>query len=100
MIDPSDREQIDGALRCVCDVLGNGVVGAYLFGSAVLWATVALRSKDEAADWAIPRLPARLRPVLARARAIYVGEEDERWDDLRADVHEYALLVAREIAVA
>jgi streptomycin 3"-adenylyltransferase len=53
---------------------------------ARVWLTVAtgeIRSKDAAADWALARLPAEHRPVLARARAIYLDEEDERWDDLR-----------------
>ncbi len=52
---------------------------------ARIWTTVAtgaIRSKDAAADWALERLPAEHRAVLARARAIYLGEEEERWDDL------------------
>ncbi|MGK5694567.1 aminoglycoside adenylyltransferase domain-containing protein [Streptomyces sp. URMC 128] len=31
---------------------------------------------------ALDRLPAEHRPALARARAVYLGEETERWDDL------------------
>lgn len=57
---------------------------------ARIWATLesgAIRSKDAAADWALPRLPAEHRPVLAHARAIYLGGQDERWgDDLLAGV--------------
>lgn len=52
---------------------------------ARVWTTLAtgdIRSKDAAAEWAVERLPAGHRPVLARARAVYLGEEDERWDDL------------------
>ncbi|MEV4167407.1 aminoglycoside adenylyltransferase family protein [Nonomuraea dietziae] len=52
---------------------------------ARIWTTVAtgvIRSKDAAADWALARLPAEHRPVLARARAVYLGAEDEHWDDL------------------
>jgi streptomycin 3"-adenylyltransferase len=52
---------------------------------ARIWRTVdtgAIGSKDAAADWALPRLPVEHRAVLARARAIYVGDEEERWDDL------------------
>lgn len=60
-------------------------------------ATGAIRSKDGAADWALPRLPAEHRAVLARARAIYVGEEEERWDDLRSRLRPYADFVVREI---
>ena len=50
---------------------------------ARIWTTLAtgaIRSKDAAADWALPRLPAEHRPVLAHARAIYLGERDERWE--------------------
>ncbi|WP_367669065.1 aminoglycoside adenylyltransferase domain-containing protein [Streptomyces sp. DT2A-34] len=44
-------------------------------------ATGTIRAKDTAADWVRPRLPAEHRPVLARARAVYLGDRDERWDD-------------------
>ncbi len=52
---------------------------------ARIWATLTtgdIRSKDAAAAWALGRLPAGHRPVLAHARAVYLGEEDERWDGL------------------
>ncbi|MFI7015632.1 aminoglycoside adenylyltransferase family protein [Streptomyces sp. NPDC050164] len=52
---------------------------------ARIWTTLttgSIRSKDAAAEWALDRLPAEHRPVLARARAVYLGEEEERWDDL------------------
>ncbi|GAB2617877.1 aminoglycoside adenylyltransferase family protein [Streptomyces capparidis] len=52
---------------------------------ARVWTTLAtgsIRSKDEAAAWALARLPAEHRPVLARARAVYLGEEEDRWADL------------------
>ncbi|GGV75949.1 aminoglycoside adenylyltransferase family protein [Streptomyces massasporeus] len=52
---------------------------------ARVWSTLVtggIRSKDAAAEWAADRLPAAHRPVLARARAVYLGDEDERWDDL------------------
>ncbi|GGT76657.1 aminoglycoside adenylyltransferase family protein [Streptomyces coeruleorubidus] len=51
---------------------------------ARIWATLktgTIRSKDAAAEWALDRLPAGHRPVLARARAVYLGQEAERWDD-------------------
>lgn len=60
---------------------------------ARIWSTVAtgvIRSKDAAADWALDRLPDEHRAVLARARAIYLGDEEERWDDLRPRVRRYA----------
>ncbi len=52
---------------------------------ARIWTTVAtgsIRSKDAAADWALARLPEKHRPPLARARAVYLGHEEERWEDL------------------
>ena len=51
---------------------------------ARIWTTLAtdtIRSKDAAADWAAERLPPGHRAVLAHARAIYLGDADERWDD-------------------
>jgi Domain of unknown function (DUF4111)/Nucleotidyltransferase domain len=66
---------------------------------ARIWLTIEtgeIDSKDRAADWALARLPAEHRPVLARARAIYLGEDD-RWDDLRPGLRPYADHVAGEI---
>ncbi|MEV6998647.1 aminoglycoside adenylyltransferase family protein [Streptomyces sp. NPDC093982] len=51
---------------------------------ARIWTTLAtgaIRSKDAAADWALARLPAEHRPALAHARAVYLGDEEERWGD-------------------
>jgi streptomycin 3"-adenylyltransferase len=67
---------------------------------ARIWTTVAtgeILSKDAAADWAITRLPPEHRPVLARARAIYLGEVDERWEELRDRLHPFARHVVGEI---
>ncbi|WP_217206681.1 aminoglycoside adenylyltransferase family protein [Streptomyces sp. AC550_RSS872] len=68
---------------------------------ARIWTTLAtgtIRSKDAAADWALPRLPAEHRPVLAHARAVYVGERDERWDsDLLPGVHPCAEFLVEAI---
>jgi streptomycin 3"-adenylyltransferase len=67
---------------------------------ARIWSTLAtgvIRSKDAAADWALPRLPEEHRAVLTRARAIYLGEEEERWDDLRRRVRRHADHVVAEI---
>ncbi len=67
---------------------------------ARIWSTVAtgvIRSKDAAADWALERLPPEQRPVLARARAIYLGEEEERWDDLGPRIRPHVDHVTAEI---
>lgn len=55
-------------------------------------ATGAIRSKDEAADWVLPQLPAHLRPSLEHAKRLYLTTTyaDETWsDDLRAQVRPY-----------
>ena len=67
---------------------------------ARIWSTVAgqsVVSKDTAATWALARLPAEHRPVLARARAVYLGEEEERWDDLWARVRPHADHVVEQV---
>ena len=59
-----------------------------------IWVTRAtgkIVPKDVAADWVIERLPPYHKPVLAHARAIYVGDLPEAWsDELRARVHPFA----------
>ena len=60
-------------------------------------ATGALRSKDAAAAWVLDRIPDEHKAVLARARAIYLGDEEERWDDIRDAVRRYVDYVAEEI---
>jgi predicted nucleotidyltransferase len=67
---------------------------------ARIWSTIAtgvIRSKDAAADWALARLPDERQAVLARARAIYLGDEDERWDDIWPHVRPHADHVVGEI---
>jgi CTP:molybdopterin cytidylyltransferase MocA len=68
---------------------------------ARIWSTVAtgtMRSKDAAADWALERLPGEHRGVLARARAVYRGDEEEHWGDLEPRIRPYADHVVAEIA--
>ena len=58
-----------------------------------IWATAAtgeIRTKDAAADWALARLPDEHRPVLARAKSVYLGQDDDRWDDLRPRLQPFA----------
>ncbi|MGI4851535.1 MAG: aminoglycoside adenylyltransferase family protein [Janthinobacterium lividum] len=53
---------------------------------ARIWSTVTtdtIRSKPAAAEWVIDRLPEKYRPVLKRAKAICIGEENEYWDDIQ-----------------
>jgi hypothetical protein len=86
---------VDGIVRGVHGDTRNGVLTL-----ARMWSTVAtdvIRSKDAAADWALARLPADHRGVLAHARDAYRSDDEERWDELRAHVDAYAGYVAAEI---
>jgi predicted nucleotidyltransferase len=71
---------------------------------ARMWSTLAtgvIRSKDAAANWVLERLPARHRPVLARAREIYLNGGIERWDDLKDSIGplvEYVVTQIRGLA--
>ena len=85
---------IDGLLDDLADDTRNVVLTL-----ARIWMTVAtgaIGPKDEAASWALARLPDEHRAVLARARAVYLGE-DERWDDLESRVRPHVDFVVREI---
>ena len=65
-----------------------------------IWMTLAtgvIGSKDAAADWALLVLPPEHRPVLAHARAIYLGETREEWGDLLPRVRPHVDHVIGEI---
>lgn len=67
---------------------------------ARIWLTLArdeIRPKDEAADWALARLPEEHRAVLAHARAAYRGEEREDWRDLAPRVRAHVDHVVGQI---
>ena len=59
--------------------------------------TGGVLSKDAAAEWALPRLPAEHRAVLTRARDIYLGIEEEHWEDLQETVPMFANAIVAEI---
>ena len=70
---------------------------------ARIWSTVVtgvIRSKDAAADWALNRLPEEHRAVLARARAGYLGDDEEHWDDVLPQVRAHTNHVVGEIRSA
>ena len=67
---------------------------------ARIWSTVAtgaITSKDEAAAWALQRLPDEHRGVLVRARELYLAGEDGDWTAAREAVFEHAAYVVAEI---
>jgi predicted nucleotidyltransferase len=69
---------------------------------ARIWATLAERephTKESAAEWALPRVPAAARPLLADALAVYRAERD--WVDFDADaVRAYIRWVERRLPPA
>jgi predicted nucleotidyltransferase len=73
----------------------NGILALARIWSGL--GTGSLYSKDSAAAWALDRLPNEHKAVLARARAIYLGDEEDRWDDIRGDVRRYVDHVVGEI---
>jgi Domain of unknown function (DUF4111) len=63
-------------------------------------ATLGIHSKEEAAEWALPRLAPAHRAVLVRARDIYLGSEQEHWEDVRDGLHPFVAAVIAEIEAA
>jgi streptomycin 3"-adenylyltransferase len=89
------REVVPGLLRDL-----DGDERNVVLTLARAWSTLAtgeIRSKDAAADWALERLPEEQRPVLAHARAVYLGEADENWSELGARVRPHVDHVVGQI---
>ncbi len=67
---------------------------------ARIWFTLAtgiIGSKDQAAAWALERLPAARREVLTRARDLYLEGADHDWGPVMAAVVAHADVVVAEI---
>jgi predicted nucleotidyltransferase len=103
MFDPVPHEDLVSAIVGDIDALLGDLdrdTRNVILTLARIWSTVAtgvIRTKDAAADWALTRLPEEHRAVLARAREIYLGAEEEGWDDIRPHVRPYADWVVAEI---
>lgn len=96
------RDYVDAILRDVANAdryldwdTRNVVLTLPRIWSAI--ATDEVHSKESAARWALPRLPEARRPILRRALAVYLGEEPDRWDDLRPALRAYVEHVVGEI---
>ena len=91
-IPPADirRAMLDGIPGLLADLLGDerNVILTFVR----IWTTLVtgdIRSKDGAADWALPLLPPEHQAVLRHARAMYLGEEAEEWGDLASRVRPF-----------
>jgi predicted nucleotidyltransferase len=95
LLDPVPRGDLLEAMVGHLDELAaelDGDEANVILTLARVWATVVtgeIHSKDAAADWVLERLPEEQRPVLVRARGIYLGEEDEGWDGLEPQVQSH-----------
>ena len=103
LLDPVPRQDLNRAL--VSDVPGllsevSTDTANVLLTLARTWLTLAtgdVTSKDVAAAWALERLPSERGAALTRARAVYLGQEPDRWDDLQPEVTRLADEVVRAI---
>lgn len=89
------RESIPGLMDDLASDTANVILTL-----ARIWSTLAtdtFRSKDDAADWALARLPARHRSFLEHARAEYMGDEDGTWDWPEEEILGHADYVVRRI---
>lgn len=90
VLEPPPQADLVRAMRDAVPVLMPGIeesddIRNGLLTLARIWVTVStgeIRSKDEAANWALARLPEEHRAVLAHARAAYRGEAPEDWRTL------------------
>ena len=95
LLDPVPHGDLLEAMVGHLDELVAGLEGDeanVILTLARVWTTVVtgeIHSKDAAADWVLERLPEEQRPVLVRARGIYLGEEDEGWDGLEPQVQSH-----------
>jgi Domain of unknown function (DUF4111) len=103
IFDPVPRDDYVRAMVVGIDLLLDDLKGDtrnVILTLARIWNTVAtgdIRSKDAAADWVLARLPQEHRPVLARARALYLGDVEEGWDDLEPRVQPHVDYAVGEI---
>jgi len=51
-----------------------------------MWSTLetdTIRSKEDAVNWAIEKIPTEFKPVLENAKAVLLGERKESWEELK-----------------
>jgi len=76
------RAMLDGIDHLLADI--DSDTANVLLTLARMWNTIAtgkFRPKDQAADWALERLPPGCGGALELARMIYLGQAPDRWDE-------------------
>jgi predicted nucleotidyltransferase len=92
------KAMLDDQTRLLSD-LGSDTRNV-LLTLARIWSTLAtseIRSKPDAADWVVERLPEIYHPVINRAKSISIGLEDEYWVDINALVKSCADFMLNQI---
>lgn len=56
--------------------------------ASLIASTGEIRSKDLAAEWAIPQLPDEHATLLNKAREAYLGECVDKWEGMESEVAE------------
>lgn len=103
VIEPISMNDIQKAIRYSLPELIASVKGDernVLLTLARMWFTMAtgeICSKDMAAEWAIPRLPQNLAVLLEIARNAYLGECDDCWCDLEAEITSLVVFMNKSI---
>jgi predicted nucleotidyltransferase len=106
VFDPVPEEDLRRTtLAAVDDVLRDldGDTRNVLLTLARVWATVEsgeVLPKDRAATWALERLPQEHRPVLERARDLYLEGSYGTWDEVRDEVRACADYTSNAIRMA
>ena len=103
LVDPVPRADLDRAMLdeipgLLADLEGDEA--NVLLTLVRIWNTLgtgAIHPKDTAADWALARLASADREPIARARAIYLGEMPDQWEDLRPGLMRTVEAVISEI---
>lgn len=92
IIEPISKKDIQKAIKCSLPSLVTSIKGDernVLLTLARMWFTTStgeICTKDAAAEWAIPRLPQKLAMLLETARKAYLGECEDCWNDLNAEI--------------
>ncbi|HET8777055.1 MAG TPA: aminoglycoside adenylyltransferase family protein [Candidatus Limnocylindria bacterium] len=92
------RAMVDGLDDLLADLEGDE--RNVILTLARIWTTLAtgaIRPKHEAAGWVLERLPPEHRPVLERARAIYLDQAPEEWGDLAGRIGPFVDYIVAEI---
>jgi hypothetical protein len=95
------RTTLAAAFEVVRDVEGD--TRNVVLTLARIWTSLEtgeVLPKDRAATWALERLPDEHKPVLERARSLYLQGSYGTWDDVRDEVAAYVAYTSNAIRMA